>query len=336
MKDSTQQFIDIAGIQDGVVVLNNGSYRMVFSVSAVNFSLKSEQEQNSLIFQYQSFLNSLHFPVQIVMRSRRLDLSTYVKKIVDIRDKQTNDLIKMQTDDYIDFISELVTMANIMKKNFYLVVPYDPLTIKKPSFTDMFFHHDQPQALRISDTDFKRYKDELVERANVASGGLGSMGLHCVQLNTEEIIELFYKIYNPEIADLEQFSNANEISSSVVIDKAEKEQLIKQQKIVEEQKTEAEEVIDNSSVVAQAEQQQKKEQQIRIRETEKTVEKAAPKAGATNTTTPAATATPAQPAGEPAPAPKVENVASALNTANVNPAQNTQAPPQGQTPTNQS
>lgn len=261
---STQQFIEIAGIQDGVVVLKSGGYRMIFSVSALNFSLKSEQEQNSLIFQYQSFLNSLHFPIQIVMRSKRLDLQPYIKKINEQKDKQTSELIKSQTEDYLDFISELINLANIMKKTFYVIVPYDPVTVKSGGIVEKLFKKSEPANFRISGSEFNRYKDELTERANTVATGLGSMGLHCVQLTTEEIIELFYKIYNPDIADKERFSNVDELTASYVATIAEK----KGDK--EEASEEEEERIDNSAIV---EEKQKQETQLKEMAADKEGEK---------------------------------------------------------------
>lgn len=262
---STQQFIEIAGVQDGVIVLKNGSYRMIFSVSAMNFSLKSEEEQNSLIFQYQSFLNSLHFPIQIVMRSKRLDLNPYLKKIDEIKNKQENELIRLQTEDYMDFVTELINLSNIMKKTFYVVVGYDPITVKKGSILDKIFPKNEATNLKISDQEFKRYKDEITERANVVATGLGAMSLHCVQLSTEEIIELFYKIYNPEIADKERFTDVDELTSSFIADIHEKKA---SDTVKEDAKNEA--VIDNSAVV---EEQYKKQSQLAEREMAKDAEK---------------------------------------------------------------
>ena len=256
---STQQFIDIAGIQEGVVILKNGGYRIIFSVSAVNFSLKSEEEQNSLIFSYQSFLNSLHFPLQIIMRSKRLDLNPYIKKINAAKDKQTSELIKMQTEDYVDFISQLINLANIMKKTFYVVVPYDPVSVQGPSILGKFFKKSaETTDLKVAAPTFKRYKDELTERANTIASGLGSMGLHCVQLTTEEIIELFYGIYNPGVADKERFTNAEDLTSSFVADQKEKPEDTEEESKKAEKKEE--EVIDNSGIV---EEQHKQEVQMK-------------------------------------------------------------------------
>ncbi len=253
---STQQFIDIAGIKEGIIILKNGGYRMIFSISAINFSLKSEEEQNSLIFQYQSFLNSLHFPIQVVMRSKKLDLNPYIRKINEIKEKQTSELVKMQTEDYLDFITQLINMANIMKKTFYVVIPYDPVTVKSPSIIDKLFKKSEPASLKVSSTEFKRYKEELTERANTVANGLGSMGLHCVQLSTEEIIELFYKIYNPEIADKERFSKVEELTSAYVADVKER----KDEKNAQSENNK-EEIIDNSGIV-----EEKNKQELQMKE----------------------------------------------------------------------
>lgn len=258
---STQQFIDIAGIKDGIIIMKNGGYRLIFSVSAVNFSLKSEEEQNSLIFQYQSFLNSLHFPVEIVMRSKKLDLNPYIKKLETIKNTQTNELIRLQTEDYMDFVTELINLANIMKKTFYVVVSYDPTTIKAPSIVDKLLKKEGgPTNIKISDIEFNRYKDELMERANSVANGLAGMGLHCTSLNTEQVIELFYMIYNPEIADKERLENSMELT----------EEFITKTQNINNENTEASEAeeapaIDNFSVIQE---NQKRETQERLREEE--------------------------------------------------------------------
>lgn len=263
---TTQQFIDIAGIQEGIIIMKNGGYRLILQLSAINFSLKSEEEQNSIIFQYQSFLNSLHFPIQVVIQSKLLDLNPYIKKIQALKEKQTNELIRLQTEDYIDYVSQLINVANIMKKTFFVVVSYDPTTIKSSSIIDKIFRKDEPASLRVSDQDFKRYKEQLTERANITASGLGSMGLHCTQLTTEQIIEMFYKIYNPETADKERFSDVNTIDSTLVA-KSDEKGKIPEEKIIS---NESEEVIDNSMMV---EEQKKEEAQQKQRENAKADEK---------------------------------------------------------------
>jgi len=228
MPDSTQQSIQIAGIKDGVIILKNGSYRMVFQVTALNFALKSEMEQNSLIMQYQSFLNSLHFPIQIVIRSRQLDLTPYIGKLKKSADKATNELIKMQTADYVDFIDKLINLANIMKKNFYVILPYDPLSVSKSNPLDSLFKKSQVyDHIKISNVEFEKHVDKLRERAGIVAGGLGSMGLHCQQLSSEQLIELFYEVYNPEIAFKERVKDAENIAGPVIVTKEEMESAAK-------------------------------------------------------------------------------------------------------------
>lgn len=265
MPAATQQFIDIAGIKDGVIILRNGGYRIILSVSATNFALKSDQEQSSLIFQYQSFLNSLHFPIQILMRSKRLDLSPYLKKMNDLVSKQDNELLKMQTIDYVDFVSRLIELANIMKKTFYVVVPYDPITIKKASMLDKLFNREKSVVaeMRISEDEFKKNSDQLRQRAQVVASGLGSMGLRSTQLVTEEIIEVFYQIYNPEVAGKEQFSNAEDLAAPVVAHVSEKKEEADQEKANAAAEAN-EQVIDNSAEVAswQKEQSMQKQQEM--------------------------------------------------------------------------
>jgi hypothetical protein len=246
MVDSTQQAIDIAGIKDGIMVMKDGSYRLVFQVSATNFALKSEQEQNSIIFQYQSFLNSLHFPIQIVIRSRQLDLTQYIAKIEKMSETQSNDLIKVQTLDYVDFLKKLIEMANIMKKIFYVVISYNPITIKKSGLFDKFFAKKSVfEHIKISEDEFKNYTNKLSERANIVAGGLGQMGLHCFQLSTEDLIELYYQIYNPDDATKERVKDITMLSSQVVMSE---EEFDNKEEIKKQSQKEAG-MIDNTAIV---------------------------------------------------------------------------------------
>jgi len=214
---STQENVPIAGIKDGIVILKTGQYRIILEVAAVNFSLKSEEEQNSLVMQYQGFINSLHFPIQIVVRSNKLDLSPYINRIKKIATEQKNDLIKMQTEDYADFVGQLINLANIMKKSFYVIVGYDPMNLSQGTFLDKILKRDQYVGkLKISEDEFEHNSKELRSRAQTIAGGLGGLGLHCEQVSTKELIELFYGIYNPEIAGKERLNDTGEIGSSYV------------------------------------------------------------------------------------------------------------------------
>jgi hypothetical protein len=219
---STQDHVPIAGVRDGIIIMKDGSFRLVLSISPINFSLKSEQEQNALIFKYQSFLNSLHFPIQITMQSKRLDLTPYLQKMKKIAEKQSNELLRIQTEDYISFVGELINIANIMSKSFFLTVSYTPLSVPKLSFLDKLTGRAASgNTLRISDTDFESHSQELMERGNTIAGNLGSMGLRVRQLSTQEILEMFYNLYNPEEAGKERLIPVEEMEASVVIDKNE-------------------------------------------------------------------------------------------------------------------
>lgn len=215
---STQENVPIAGVKDGVVILKDGQYRMIFEISAVNFSLKSEEEQNSLVLQYQSFLNSIHFPIEITIRSKRLDLAPYISKIKKLNEKQNNELLKIQTTDYIDFVGQLINLANIMKKTFYVSIGYQPLNVGQGTVLDKLFNRKKnvSTSLKISDEEFNHNAKELRSRGQNVAQGLGGIGLHCKQLNTEEVIELFYGIYNPEIAGKERLTEAGNVSSEYV------------------------------------------------------------------------------------------------------------------------
>lgn len=222
MPNSTQQAIAIAGIKDGVVVMKDGSYRIILEVAATNFSLKSEQEQNSIIFQYQSFLNSLHFPIEVVISSRRLDLTPYIAKIEKMSETQTGELLKMQTADYVDFLKKLIDIANIMKKTFYVVIAFEPVDIKKIGLLGSLFGKKSTfENLKISDIDYKAHTDQIKQRAGTVASGLGSMGLHCFQLTTEQLIELFYLAYNPDEAAKERFVDATLLASPIIMSKSE-------------------------------------------------------------------------------------------------------------------
>jgi len=213
--------LDIAGVEDGIIILKDGSYRLVLDVTAVNFGLKSEREQNSIIFQFQGFLNSLHFPIEILVQSRKLDLTPYLTKLKKRANEQNAELLKLQTLDYVDFISELINMANIMKKRFYVVIGWENVELQKLSLVDKLLNRGNSiSLLKISQGDFKKHSDELRQKASVIASGLGSIGLHCQQLGSAELITLFYSFYNPGIADKERLSDLENIQANIVTGKA--------------------------------------------------------------------------------------------------------------------
>lgn len=201
---STQKFLTIAEIRDGTLVLKNGGVRSILKTSSVNFNLKSSDEQNALIYAYQGFLNTLKFPVQIVVRSRKLDIDLYIEKLVRIAKAQENPLMKKQTTEYIEYIKKLVEYADIMEKNFYVIVPLDPPRAQDLSMFQKFVRAITPQdsleAIRQRHKEFENLRKKLSSRVSTAKAGLEGCGLQVEELSTNEIIELFYQIYNPGIS----------------------------------------------------------------------------------------------------------------------------------------
>lgn len=211
---STQMYLDIAEIKDNTVVLKNGGLRAVLQTSSINFNLKSEQEQNAIIFGYQGFLNSLDFPIQIVVQSRKLDVDKYIENVREIGEAHTNILLKDQTSQYCDYIQKLVEYADIMEKKFYVIVPYDPYRIRNESMFKKFMSSisaaDSVDNIKRRHREFEDLRKNLTERVNGVVAGLESCNLRVAQLSTPQLIELFYQIYNPitsrneKIQDLEK------------------------------------------------------------------------------------------------------------------------------------
>ncbi len=196
----SQKFIDIQEIRDDVVVLKNGGLRAVCIASSINFELKSSDEQKALIGNFQGFLNSLDFPVQIVVSSRKMDISSYLNDLRELAKTQENELLQAQTIEYIEFIEKFVELTNIMSKNFYLVIPFNPMGFKKEGFLDRIKYIIKPKEViqKISPEKFQEYKDQLMQRVNHVIIGLRTMEIRARILNTDQLIRLFYDYYNPE------------------------------------------------------------------------------------------------------------------------------------------
>ena len=207
-RPNTQTHLPIAEIRDDTVVLKDGTLRAVLITSSINFSLKSEDEQNGVISSYVGFLNSLDFPVQISVHSRRLQIKPYLEKLIDQEKKQTNELLRVQTADYRSFIEELVDIGKIMTKKYYVIVPYDPLSNKKKSFWSRFKEVIKPAiTLRLKDDRFRQRKEDLDLRVRQVTSGLEGIGLQVAQLDTQSLIELYYNTYNPDISFAEQLGD---------------------------------------------------------------------------------------------------------------------------------
>lgn len=209
---ATRARLDIAEIREDSVILKDGTLRAVLLVSSINFALKSEDEQNAIIAAYVSFLNALEFPLQIVIQSRKLNIDGYLGKLKQAEKEQTNELLKIQIADYREYVKELVEMGDIMSKRFYVTIPYDPLSDKRKGFWSRFGEVLRPgTALRLGSETFKRRRRDLFARVEHVQMLLSGMGLTSVILDTQSLIELYYNIYNPEIAETEKLADVDKI-----------------------------------------------------------------------------------------------------------------------------
>jgi hypothetical protein len=201
---SSQDFVPIKEIHDGIIVLKDGGLRAVLLSSSINLSLKSADEQTAIIVQFQSFINGLDFPVQIVMQSRRLDIRPYLLMLEGRLKEQTEPLLKIQTKEYIEFIRSFTDDVNIMTKTFFVVVPYSSNVIKSSSnaIERMIGGEQSKQGVahdkKSEDlASFEEKRSQLDQRVGVIISGLGALGIRSTQLKTDEIVELFYKTFNP-------------------------------------------------------------------------------------------------------------------------------------------
>lgn len=195
----SQDLIPLDEIRDGVAILKDGTMRLVLLVSSMNFALKSEDEQNAIIFAYQEFLNALDFPVQLCVSSRKMDITPYLEQVKALREKQQNELLRLQMDEYIHFVEELVKGSNIMTKTFFVVIPFAVGQSRKESLWSRVTKGISGAAggRKISDQEFEHNRAQLLQRAQQVAGGLSGMGLRVVPLNTQELLELYYSVYNP-------------------------------------------------------------------------------------------------------------------------------------------
>jgi len=222
--NSTQNTLEIAEIRDGVVIMHDGSFRSVIMVKSINFDLMSPEERESVEFSYQGFLNSLYFPVQIFVRSQKVDIGPYIEKLDKIRAEHDNMLLALLMEDYLAFITDLAHQTNIMDKRFYVVVPYFPivdvqkaLTQSKNFFSGLKSLFDSKEEhVTINEADLNKAKDELRNRVQAVLAGLQQSGIQGLPLDTQELIELYYDTYNPDTATRQQLKNFNDLTVPVV------------------------------------------------------------------------------------------------------------------------
>jgi len=194
--NATQEFVPIDDVRDGIVVLKEGGMRGILMASSINFSLKSNDERQAILLQFQDFLNSLDFSVQIIVQSRRLDIRPYVALLEDRHKQQTNDLMKVQIEQYIQFIKGFTEATSIMTKSFFIVIPYDAAIISSGGgFLDKI--QGKKQSKEGKEEDFEERKNQLEQRMGVVEQGLVRCGVRVAKLGTDEVVELFYKIFNP-------------------------------------------------------------------------------------------------------------------------------------------
>lgn len=202
---STQQFLDIAEIREDIVVMKDGTTRAVLLVSSINFSLKSEDEQNAIIQGYISFLNSLESPVQILIQSRKLNVDDYLNRLKEQEKTQDNELLRNQIVDYRQFIKELVELGEIMQKKFFVIVPHNPATSKRKGFFARLTEVLSPLvSARLREEQFRQRKKDLMVKVDAVRAGLNSMSLATAVLDTQSLIELYYGAYNPRVMDIQK------------------------------------------------------------------------------------------------------------------------------------
>ncbi|MHB9019271.1 MAG: TraC family protein [Minisyncoccota bacterium] len=197
---ATQQFVDIESIENGAIRLKNGIYRKILMVSGMNFVLKSSEEQEMIIFSFQGFLNSLDFTIQFFIHSRKLNIENYLKMVKDRENQEVNELLKNQIFEYGEFVKSFVAQNAIMSKNFFVVVPFDPVRISetggklKNKIFGLFGTKEPENSQKQTEHE---YLEQLDQRVNEVVDGLNQIGLRAIPLNDAELSELFYNIYNP-------------------------------------------------------------------------------------------------------------------------------------------
>lgn len=200
---STENLVPISDIREGIVVLKNGSLRMALEISAINFELRSADEQTAILQGFQRFLNSVDFPLQIVVSSRELNIDAYLKTVDQITESAENELFRIQASEYGRFIKELSTLSNIMSKKFYVVLPFyvyeKPEAAGAAGLVESLKGILKPKEVvkELTDEQFNTYKNQLLQRAELVYGGLVGLGLKIRQVEEEELKNLYYQLYNP-------------------------------------------------------------------------------------------------------------------------------------------
>ncbi len=222
--NSTQSTLLISELRDGLVIMKDGSFRAVVACKSINFDLMSETEREAIEYAYQGFLNSISFPIQVMIRSQRVDIGPYLEKLADIRRNTDNMLLGVLMDDYINFIDVLSQEANIMDKSFFICIPYHTsqendksITQTKNIFSNLFnFNNKESKTTKIDRTTYNKAIDVINNRVEAIISGLFQIGIHSIRLNTKELSELFYSYNNPDTAVREPFIDFSKLATTYV------------------------------------------------------------------------------------------------------------------------
>ena len=198
---STQQFVDIQEIREGVIFLQSGGLRQLLMVSGVNFDLKSETEQDLMTDAYQNLLNALDFSLEIFIHSRRINIEPYLEKLRERQNQETNGLLKTQIGEYLEFIKTFVTNNAIMDKTFFVTIPYDPIIVPQTAKSVLGFLKRMPATPQNTAVDIQRNLQQLRQRVDQVIISLQQIGLRVVPLNSEETIKLIYNLHNPQLIE---------------------------------------------------------------------------------------------------------------------------------------
>ncbi len=216
---STQSSLLISELRDGLIIMKDGSFRAVIACKSINYDLMSEPERDGVEYGYKGVLNSLEFPIQILVRSQRIDIAPYLERLANIRRNNDNMLLGVLMDDYINFIDQVSQEANIMDKSFFVVVPYyssadlEKASTQSKNIFSLFFGTREGEITRIDRNTYDKAVTEINNRVQAVIGGLFNIGIHSVRLNTKELAELFYNFNNPDTAVREPFIDFNKMGT---------------------------------------------------------------------------------------------------------------------------
>ena len=213
---STLGFLEIAEIRDSTLVLREGQMRAVLSVSSANFALKSGEEQQMIINSYQRVLNSLEFPLQILVQSRQLNLDPYIEQLRQLEEKQANDLLRVKMQEYIEYIRQMIKEVNIIKKDFFIIIGYDPVNLKQGIFGSLARAFNPAKIIRQSQDDFLRNKKMLMGRVDQISSLFNGLDLKINILNTEQLIALTYNSYNPDTLESVRLKEVGQLDIELI------------------------------------------------------------------------------------------------------------------------